>query len=297
MDSFILDLQQKVISPECDVITILRQACLIASKLELKDFDQWISNELNGYPNPGACPDYRKVRGNVMASASAGRWIPVSIPYMELEDSICEQKLPQSISEIKTLCKDSDGSVIAFTLPGTVKDLLNKIFNCIPRDYILQVPYSSVADIIEKVKNTILEWTLKLDKAGIRGEGMQFSDEERQISKTVPQTNNYYYGQTVVNNRSKDTQVVFGNENINFTYEKASKAISDIEEAIRQNSEIKNKDKDKALEEVSHINDKLLQKAKAQTIKKLLFGLRDFLLDIGSSVLAGLIQTKLQGLF
>ena len=232
-----------------------------------------------------------------MASASAGRWIPVSIPYMELEDSICEQKLPQSISEIKTLCKDSDGSVIAFTLPGTVKDLLNKIFNCIPRDYILQVPYSSVADIIEKVKNTILEWTLKLDKAGIRGEGMQFSDEERQISKTVPQTNNYYYGQTVVNNRSKDTQVVFGNENINFTYEKASKAISDIEEAIRQNSEIKNKDKDKALEEVSHINDKLLQKAKAQTIKKLLFGLRDFLLDIGSSVLAGLIQTKLQGLF
>ena len=33
-------------------------------------------------------------------------------------------------------------------------------------------------DIIEKVKNTVLEWTLKLEEEGVLGEGMRFSVKE-----------------------------------------------------------------------------------------------------------------------
>ena len=49
MGSIVLDLQQEVISQDCDIVNALRKAHLIAVKLGLEEFDKWICNELNGY--------------------------------------------------------------------------------------------------------------------------------------------------------------------------------------------------------------------------------------------------------
>lgn len=49
MNSLVLDLQQKVLRPDCDILDALRKAHLIAAKLKLAEFDSWIQNELNGY--------------------------------------------------------------------------------------------------------------------------------------------------------------------------------------------------------------------------------------------------------
>lgn len=62
MSSIVIDLQDEILSSDCDIVQILRRAHVIAVKLGLKEFDQWISYELNGYPDQNACPDYRKVR-------------------------------------------------------------------------------------------------------------------------------------------------------------------------------------------------------------------------------------------
>ena len=65
MNSIVIDLQDEILSSDCDIVQILRRAHVIAVKLGLKEFDQWISYELNGYPDQNACPDYRKVRGTL----------------------------------------------------------------------------------------------------------------------------------------------------------------------------------------------------------------------------------------
>ena len=49
MSSIVIDLQNEITSSDCDVVNILRRAYIIAVKLGLKEFDQWISCELNGY--------------------------------------------------------------------------------------------------------------------------------------------------------------------------------------------------------------------------------------------------------
>ena len=59
MSSFIKDLQIEIMSPNCDIVNILRKAHFIASILNLTDFDKWIMSELNGYPTPNDCPEYR----------------------------------------------------------------------------------------------------------------------------------------------------------------------------------------------------------------------------------------------
>ena len=58
MSSIVIDLQDEILSSDCDIVQILRRAHVIAVKLGLKEFDQWISYELNGYPDQNVCPDY-----------------------------------------------------------------------------------------------------------------------------------------------------------------------------------------------------------------------------------------------
>ena len=40
MGSIVLELQNEIVSSNCDVVNILRKAHLVASKLKLNDFDQ-----------------------------------------------------------------------------------------------------------------------------------------------------------------------------------------------------------------------------------------------------------------
>ena len=49
--SIVLELQNEIVSSNCDVVNVLHRAHLIASKLKLTDFDKWIQYELNGYPD------------------------------------------------------------------------------------------------------------------------------------------------------------------------------------------------------------------------------------------------------
>ena len=76
----------------------------------------------------------------------------------------------------------------------------------------------------EKVKNTILEWTLKLKAEGIVGENMTFSKEEKVCAINIFQTVNNYYGNTsVINSPSDNVQIVSGSENtVSFSYGKVN---------------------------------------------------------------------------
>lgn len=67
MSKIVLELQQEAISKESDILNLLRKAYLVARKLKLNEFENWINNELNGYEAMDKLPDYRKVRGEVKA--------------------------------------------------------------------------------------------------------------------------------------------------------------------------------------------------------------------------------------
>ena len=88
MSSIVIDLQDEILSSDCDIVQILRRAHVIAVKLGLKEFDQWISYELNGYPDQNTCPDYRKIRGTLKAFNPYHGWIPAVITDGELETVI-----------------------------------------------------------------------------------------------------------------------------------------------------------------------------------------------------------------
>lgn len=290
----VIELQQEVLKQDCDIVNVLRRAHVIATKLQLTEFDSWITHELNGYPNQEVCPEYRKIKGVLKAFNPYQGWIPAMISDIEMETDVCERKMANSISEIVSLCQEENDLLSEFT--GAQTEILNKIFRTtFPMKYALFIPRTSVMDIIEKVKNTILEWTLKLEEKGIIGDNMTFTEKEKNTATSIPQTINNYYGDTkIVNSSGDNTTVVAGdNNNVSFSYEKASKIIEEIEKSINDEN-LNQDDLETAKDILVDIRDKIDQKKKPSIIKVTLSGLKDFLIGAGANIAAALIQSKLK---
>ena len=297
MSSIVLDLQNEVTKPDCDIVSVLRKAHLIAAKLGLTDFDKWIICELNGYQNEDTVPDYRKIRGLLKAFNPYRGWIPAMIPDRKTEDDICIRDISNSISEIIALCEQNNDIVTEFSGKGNT--ILNNAFGSdYQMRYAIHLPCPSVKDIIEKVKNTVLEWTIKLESEGILGEDMRFDTTEKEAAKTIPQTINNYYGNTsVINAPVEGSVIATGNDNtVEFTYEKAENAVSEIESAIEK-EDISAENKETAIEMLTEIKEKINAQKKPSIIKSALVGLKDFLIGVGASATVAIIQAKMQGLF
>lgn len=298
MGSIVLELQNEIVSSNCDVVNILRKAHLIASKLKLADFDQWIQHELNGYPDRESCPEYRKVCGSLKAFNPYHGWISTLMQDNELEKMICERKLTDSISEVISLCQSSENVLIS-EFSGEQFAFFNKMFNSpLPMKYALHIPTTAVKDIEEKVKNTILEWTLKLESEGIVGENMVLSETEKESAVNMPQTVNNYYGNTsVINSPSDNVQIVSGSENtVTFSYDKVKDVVDAVEKSISE-SDLSKEDMETATELLADIKLKIEEEKKPDILKSALIGLKDFLINTGANVAAGLIQAKMNGLF
>lgn len=298
MSSIVLDLQSEVTKPDCDIVSVLRKAHLIASKLGLIDFDKWILCELNGYKSNETVPDYRIVRGQLKAYNPYNGWIPTMMYDRELEDEICRISVKNSVSEIITLySQKEEGLGVEFT--GEKLAYINSLFDSpTPMRYSVHLSPPAIFDIVEKVKTALLEWTIKLESEGILGEDMQFDSTEKEIAKTIPQTINNYYGNTsVINAPVEGSVIATGNDNkIEFTYEKAGNAVSEIESAIEEDS-ISVEDKETAIEMLAEIKEKIDNKKKPSIIKSALVGLKDFLISASASAAVAVVQAKMQGLF
>lgn len=294
MSSIVLDLQQELISGNCDVMSALRKAHLIASNLHLTEFDAWVQSELNGYDSYESIPEYRVASGILKANDHFRGWTTVVIQDAKTEKAICERRLGDSIGDIIELSKHVTGSFV-INIPGDLAKYLDKRCESMyPTNYAVFISDHKLKSIVESVINCLLEWTIKLSAEGIFGEGMQFNREEKEKASAVPQTiNNFYAPANIVNAPANHSAIVAGNENnVKFSYEAANDAVTEIETSIRA-EDISPEDRDCALEMLTDIRNKIDQKKKPGIIKSLLVGLKDFLIGVGASATVAVIQSVL----
>ena len=302
MSSIVLDLQNEITKPDCDTVNVLRKAHLIASKLQLSEFDSWIQNELKGYSYKATdeIPNYRSVKGVLKAFNPYQGWIPAMCPNNEIEKKICERKIWQSIGELQELYNQSQSSgTVLFQFPAEQMEVIASLFDTpLPMQYALHISVHLIKEIIEQTKNCLLEWTIKLEAEGIIGENMQFNAIEKERAQGIPQTiNNFYGNANVINSAVDHSAIIVGDGNtIHFTYEAADRAVSEIESSIEKEN-LSNDDKETVMEMLAEIKDKISQEKKPNIIKAALSGLKDFLIGIGASATVAVIQAKMRGLF
>jgi hypothetical protein len=182
MSSIVLELQQMATDSSHDIANLLRRAKLVAVKLKLDDFRQWIDHELNGY-GYNAVPEYRKVHAQLFANNPCRGLIPFMVEDPKIADLAHNVELIEPISSLIHLLAnyDSKQGPLKFPFPPPLKKVLMEIqLGGIALEPVRVVTPNAVAAILDAVRTTILEWSLALEEQGILGDEIQFSEDEKQ---------------------------------------------------------------------------------------------------------------------
>ena len=177
--SIVLDLQKHIIRNEKTPTELLREALLISSKLKLNDFKSWIDTELKGYSSNTDIPNYRILAGTLKFWNPYQGWIKARYTNEILESFFNNLSIYQPISELENLIETSSDGTLTYPLSGTQSKEFMRIFTTDLEPAIF-LNTTLIVGIIDKVKTTLLEWTIKLEENQILGdENMSFSDEEK----------------------------------------------------------------------------------------------------------------------
>jgi hypothetical protein len=93
-------------------------------------------------------------------------------------------KIGQPISELDSMAHAEGGASLHCALTTKQTNSLMKLME-VPMTPSLVLSPTVVIGILDAVRNNILDWALELEKKGVVGEGMSFSNEEKSVASQV----------------------------------------------------------------------------------------------------------------
>lgn len=180
----VLQLQHLAQRADSDIEELLRRSILVATKLNLDEFEQWCRNELFGYSeNYESLPSYRKKRGKLYIRNPYHGLQPFYITDEDTNELITRADFSQSVGELLNLIQ-MESPWLEKQLSSVVVDFLLKAQGDYPCEPVLTIDKSIARSVLTHVRNRIYDWSLTLEKNGILGEGMQFTREEKEKAIT-----------------------------------------------------------------------------------------------------------------
>jgi len=180
VSSLVLELQGDAVNPSISVLNLLRKALVVATKLDIAEFQEWIELELKGY-NGYFIPEYRSIKGQIRGWNPYHGWQQITTNdknLLEIYETVCNHSNQQSISELVALINNGTNELQIQLSFQTESFLARSVGTSVK----VGISSASIKRIVESVRDVILRWALKLEKDGITGEGMTFSQEEKQIA-------------------------------------------------------------------------------------------------------------------
>ncbi|MDZ4686042.1 MAG: hypothetical protein SH850_13320 [Planctomycetaceae bacterium] len=184
-DPIVIELQRLASDGACPVDELLRKALIVATKLQINDFKAWIDHELTGYPSESDVPKYRVIQATLrVMNPVTGMQMPVFFEAAKDEDELSHFMAIQSVGEIQSLVSSGAKHLQSPFTSRQKQLLLQQMATPIPMECLRIVSASLLVGILNAVRNTVLDWSLRLEQQGILGEGMRFSSEEKAIAMT-----------------------------------------------------------------------------------------------------------------
>jgi hypothetical protein len=205
MDSIVLNLQKEAMDLNIDLSDLLRKAYVVAKKLKISEFEEWIKLELYGYNILDKIPRYRVVMGVLKYFDPHYGYLNFFIDDPKIDNMITQQKIDTPIAELEDLYKKSKG-ILYLNVAQKMLFLKKEGYiqtNVLPEK--LEVSVTQLNRIFDSVRNIILDWSLRLEEDGILGENLTFTLKEKEIA----QKQNVTYNMII-----NDSQVQVGERNI-----------------------------------------------------------------------------------
>lgn len=179
--SLIDELQLDATNPSVSVSSLLRKTLIVAARLGLSDIPEWVNRELSGYSGEGSLPPYRIVHGAVKARTING-WIPVQFPTNDLQETVSEESIRESVAEIESLCARDGRLAFGFSAEG--QKLLQDIFQH-NSEFMCFLEKTRLDGILDEIRNRVLRWAIALSNAGVKGEGLTFTGTEKETAHSL----------------------------------------------------------------------------------------------------------------
>ena len=178
-----------------DVLTVLRNARRLASKLGVNDIDEWLMEEQNGYANRKNLPKYRMLKGTVAFNTNGpiplglnisgdgimdypGGGITINAPVLQSMGNIIAL-IERSKRDDQGIFMQIDNSLLKELRYTLHADLADQVA------FLLRLNEAQVRAIPEAVKDKILEWACELERRGVHGENQSFNDNEQYLAQSI----------------------------------------------------------------------------------------------------------------
>ncbi|UXL29522.1 hypothetical protein [Stenotrophomonas maltophilia] len=180
----VIQLQELASDSSHDVSDLLRKALMVATKLELGEFREWILAELRGYSGTSRdnLPDYRIIRGDLRVYNPYHGLQPFIVPQ-ELHEAATVINVTESVASLCELASGKTQGEIVYPFAPTQERVLMSIQGGLTQLRPTRVVGANrLKAIINTVRTHILEWALSLEAEAIVGDGLSFSASEKQAA-------------------------------------------------------------------------------------------------------------------
>ncbi|MDE8742539.1 hypothetical protein PZA20_11980 [Pectobacterium polaris] len=226
-EPMVIRLQAMAIDNEVPIASLLRMAKAIAVKLQLRDVTAWIDNELNGYSAGSELPNYRITKGELMGHNPVKGLIPMLVSNKKDEEKLRTVHIYNAIGELA----DSDPeSTMQFRYSTEYSHKLQQNqpeFLRFP--VVIVIGQHKMINVVDQVRNRLLDWSLALEQQGIFGENLQFSQQDKD---RAPMTTNNFNFNGDINNTG-----VIGVGNHDFTQQNTQQITAGDFGALKTNLE------------------------------------------------------------
>ena len=177
--SLITEIQSLATSESSNVVDLLRKCLVVSKKLKLSDFEKWVNSELYGYDNLGDVPKYRVINSTMHLHNPYHGLIPLHIEDAKIEKYFTSTPIAQSVGSLKSLLDRHVDGFLTLPLSGEDVAYINSNSGGYNMPPIRRTSVSHVYGILDSIRNNILQLALGFEEAGIVGEGMSFSNDEK----------------------------------------------------------------------------------------------------------------------
>lgn len=180
----VIQLQELASDSNHDISDLLRKALMVATKLELGEFREWILAELNGYSKArrDSLPDYRIIRGDLRVHNPYHGLQPFLLPQ-ELHEAVTVINVTESVASLCELAYGkTKGEIVYQFAPEQERILMSMQGGFAQLRPTRVVGTNKLTAILNTVRTHILEWALSLEAEGIVGDGLSFSVSEKQAA-------------------------------------------------------------------------------------------------------------------
>lgn len=157
--SLVNELLSKALDDNCPVLNLVNHAYVVAKKLKVQGFANWLSFEMKGYEYEYETPSYRKCIVEVSA-LDRNRWVPIVFEQEEDARNLSEVFMNLPIATLSSWVNEGNAKIKLPFIPEYQKDLMIQLD--IHQQISRFISVHQVKQIIDDVKTGIIEWALRL---------------------------------------------------------------------------------------------------------------------------------------